>query len=467
MSRLARTLGPLALAGVALLGGCADPMATPDASTAPVRTVHLAAPATLSGRYLVSFRGAEPADFATTVAGLGATIERRLPSVRAAILRNVNAAAATALGARADLEGIAGDVGAQMIPAPVATQRLSYAGSGAPRASGTDQSGAFFFPLQWNIRQIAADQAWGTTPGGQGKLVCVLDTGIDPDHLDLTGRVDPSLITSFVTDTSFPGNQDGIDYNAHGTSTAAYIVSNGFGVASVAPDARLCSAKVLGVTGFGSYLDMVAAIVWATETAHADVINLSLGGYFNQDLPGAVPLLNVIQRAMDQATQRGTVIVAAGGNMGINLDEDAKRFLFIPAQLRNVISVGATAPYNQQNFDWLASYSNHGGRTGIDLVAPGGDFLVGGTLTDLVLSACSQYQVTLPFACTSVDYLFSAGTSEAAPHVSGAVAVVESSKGTAIGPTGLTKCILQNTDPVGPTNIFGAGRLNVLKAAGC
>ncbi len=467
MSRLARPLGLLAVAGVALLGGCAEPMASPDAGTAPVRTVHLAAPATLSGRYLVSFRGAEPADFAASVAALGATIERRLPSVRAAILRNVNATAAAALGARSDLEGIAGDVGAQMIPAPVATQRLSYAGASAPRANGTDQSGAFFYPLQWNIRQVRADLAWGATPAGQGKLVCILDSGIDPDHLDLAGRVDPSLITSFVSDTSFPGNQDGIDYNAHGTSTAAYIVSNGFGVASVAPDARLCSAKVLGVTGFGSYIDMVVAILWATETAHADVINLSLGGYFDQELPGAMQLLNIIQRAMDLATKRGVVVVAAGGNMALNLDEDPRRFLFVPGQLRNVISVGATAPFNQQNFDALASYSNYGGRTGIDLVAPGGDLLVGGAIEDLVLSACSQYQVTLPFACSAVDYLFTAGTSEATPHVSGAVAVVESQKSTPVSPATVTRCIIQGTDPVGPTSIYGAGRLNVLKAAGC
>ena len=467
MSRCARSLGALALAGVALLGGCAEPMASPDAGTAPVRTVHLATPATLSGRYLVSFRGAEPADFAASVAALGATIERRLPSVRAAVLRNVNAAAAAALGARSDLDGIAGDMGAQMVPAPVVTQRLTYAGAGGPRATGTDQSGAFFYPLQWNIRQVRADLAWGATPAGQGKLVCILDSGIDPDHLDLAGRVDPALITSFVSDTSYPGNQDGLDYNAHGTSTAAYIVSNGFGVASVAPDARLCSAKVLGVTGFGSYIDMVVAILWATETAHADVINLSLGGYYNQELPGALLLLNIIQRAMDLATSRGVVVVAAAGNMALNLDEDPRRFLFVPGQLRNVISVGATAPFNQQNFDGLASYSNYGGRTGVDLVAPGGDFLVGGVVEDLVLSACSQYQVTLPFACSAVDYLFTAGTSEATPHVAGAVAVIESQKATPVSPAALTKCILQGTDAVGPSSIYGAGRLNVLKAAGC
>lgn len=465
MTRLTRLLGSAALSSAMLLGACADQSVSPEASAAPVRTARLASAGAMPGRYLVAFRASEPADFSTTVASLGATIERRLPSVGAAILRNVDAQAAVTLAARRDLDGLAPDMGAQMIPAPSTTQRISLAAAG-PRANGTDQSGAAFFPYQWNMRQVQADQAWGATPGGQGTLVCVLDTGIDPDHLDLAGRVDPTLITSFVTDSSFPGNQDGIDYNAHGTSSAGYITTNGIGVASVAPDARLCSAKVLGVTGFGSYLDMVAAIVWATETAHADVINLSLGGYFDQDLPGAVPFLKVIQRAMDQAKKKGTTIVAAAGNSAINLDEDPQRYLFIPAQLNNVISVGATAPYNQQNFDWLASYSNYGGRTGLQLVAPGGDLLNGGQLADLVLGPCSEYQVTLPFSCTSVDYIFSAGTSEAAPHVTGAVAVVKSAN-PGIGPTGLTKCVVQTADPVGPTNIFGAGRLNVLKASGC
>lgn len=466
MLRPARKLGALLLTGASLLGACAEQTAAPDASAAPVRSARLAAPTLMPGRYLVSFKGAEPADFAAQVQSLGGTIERRLPSVRAMVLRDVTGPAFATLSARGDLEGLSADVGAQMIPAPSGAQRLSLSNQ-SPATNGSDQSGAFFFPLQWNIRQIQADQAWGVTPGGAGTLVCILDSGIDPDHFDLAGKVDPNFLVSFVSDPSFPGNQDPLDYNAHGTATAGYISTNGFGVASVAPDAKLCSAKVLGVTGFGSYIDMAIAIVWAAEVAQADVINLSLGGYFNQDLPGAVPLLNVIQRSLDLATKKGSVVVAAAGNSGINLDEDAKRYLFVPAQLKNVISVGATAPFNQQNFDWLASYSNYGGVTGLDLVAPGGDFLVGGVIEDLVLSACSQYQLTLPFACTPFDYLFAAGTSEAAPHVAGAVAVAKSDAGVPVAPAGLTRCILNTTDAVGPSRIFGAGRLNVLKTAGC
>ncbi len=466
MLRPARLLGAVVLAGASLLGACAEQSVAPDASAAPVRTAKLAAPTLTPGRFLVSFKGAEPADFAAQVQALGGSIERRMPSVRAAVLRGVSDAAFATIASRKDLEGVSADMGAQMIPAPRAAQRVNLANQ-SPVTNGSDQSGAFFFPLQWNIRQVQADQAWGVTPGGAGTLVCILDSGIDPDHFDLAGKVDPNFLVSFVSDASFPGNQDPLDYNAHGTATAGFISTNGFGVASVAPDATLCSAKVLGVTGFGSFIDMAIAIVWAAEVAQADVINLSLGGYFDTDLPGAIPLLNFIQRSVDLATRKGTVVVASAGNSAINLDEDARRFLVVPGQLKNVISVGATAPLNQQNFDWLASYSNFGGVTGIDLVAPGGDFLVGGVVEDLVLSACSQYQLTLPFVCTAFDYLFAAGTSEAAPHVAGAVAVVKSDAGVPVAPAGLTRCILGTTDAVGPSRIFGAGRLNVLKASGC
>ncbi len=467
MFRLARPLGVCAVASAALLSACADQAVAPDAVTAPVRTARISAPGAIAGRYLIRFRQGEPSDFAATIASMGGTIERRLPSGGMAVVRGIDAQGAATLTARRDLSAVAPDIAAQMIPAPASVQRLSYTGSTAPRINGTDQSGAFFFPMyQWNMRQVKADQAWSVTPGGAGKLVCVLDTGIDPDHLDIAGRVDPSLITSFVSDVSFPGNQDGIDYNSHGTSTAAYIVSNGFGVASVAPDARLCSAKVLGVTGSGSFIDMIVAIFWAAETAHADVINLSLGGYFDKEQPGGRALLTLLQASMDFATRKGITVVAAAGNSGIDLDEDPARFLFVPAQLNNVISVGATAPYNQANFDMLASYSNFGGKTGVDLVAPGGDLLTGGNILDLVISACSEYQVTLPFACTSVDYILSAGTSEAAPHVAGAAAVVGSIHPGAT-PAQINGCLVGSTDVVGPSRVFGAGRLNVLNASGC
>ena len=456
-------LGSLVLLCTTLLAACADEQPSGPMTVAATRpALQLTQPTARPDRYLVSFKGTEPATFAAQVQALGGTIERRSPLVKLATVSGIGASGSTALQQLAGVEFIAQDLDAQFIlPPSQVSQRLTSTAIGA---NGTDQSGAFFYPVyQWNIRQVAANTAWGATPGGAGQLIGILDTGIDPDHSDLAGRVDLNLITSFVSAPLFSGDLDGIDYNFHGTATAGYITTNGFGVASVAPDARLCSAKTLNVLGSGSFGDLISAINWAAEKG-ADVINMSSGGYIDRNLPGADNLIALVQRSVDFATRKGAVLVASAGNNNINLDTDPANFTFVPGQLKNIISVGATAPYNQTNFDDRASYSNYGGRTGVDLFAPGGDFTAGNIL-DLNLTVCSQYQLTLPFACGPFDYVFASGTSESAPHVAAAAAVVASRNPAAATPARITNCLLKGTDVIGSRSTFGAGRLNVAKAA--
>jgi thermitase len=334
---------------------------------------------------------------------------------------------------------------------------------GGPSTQGTDQHNAQFYPLQWNLQVTQADDAWVPTPAGQGELVCVLDTGVDPNHIDLQGRIDLSISRSTVTSPLFPGDTTILDFHFHGTHVSGIVSSNGIAIASVAPDARLCAVKVLNVQGFGSWADIIEGISYATSVG-ANVINMSLRGYVDLRVPGARQLIAAMQRAIDKAASRGVLVVGAAGNEAVDLDHDPWYQIVIPAQLPKVLSVGATAPVNQQNFDQLASYSNYGGDTGIDMVAPGGDFVAGIAL-DGVLSACSQYSVYIE--CPGgTFYVFASGTSMAAPHVSGAAAVLESTQGP-LGPGAMTQCLTRTADPVGPFAIYGHGRLNVLQAAQC
>ncbi len=463
--RPARLLGGSALALLGLLAGCStEQPAGPVTQAAARPALALTQPTTRPDRYLVSFKTTQPASFAAKVQAMGGKIDRSLSSIKSVVISGIGTANAATLQKQTGIEYVVQDLDAQFLPPPSGLMQVQSLANPGPKAAGTDQSGAFFFPYQWNMRQVAADLAWNSTPGGAGELVCVLDTGIDPDHLDLSGRVDPTKMVSFISSPLFAGDLDPLDYNFHGTATSAYIVSNGIGVASVAPDARLCSAKVLNVLGSGSFADVISGILWAAENG-ADVINMSLGAYIDKSKPGGDLLVAFQQRAVDFAIRKGVVVVASAGNSAIDLDHDPKTFISVPAQLKGVISVGATAPFNQTNFDALASYSNFGGESGITLVAPGGDFAAG-TVLDADLTACSQYQLTLPFACAFNDYVFVSGTSEAAPHVSGAVAVVESQLGQSL-PATTAGCVRRNADIVGPRIIFGAGRLNVAKAAAC
>ena len=91
------------------------------------------------------------------------------------------------------------------------------------------------------MRVIRASNAWLLNDGhGKGTLVCDLDSGVDPTHLDLAGKVDLGVSTSMVAT-----EPDIIDYNGHGTFVSSQITTNGIGMASVAPLATLCQVKVL------------------------------------------------------------------------------------------------------------------------------------------------------------------------------------------------------------------------------
>lgn len=298
------------------------------------------------------------------------------------------------------------------------------------------------YAQQWHYKNgaggINAEPAWDITKGA-GTVVAVLDTGITP-HTEFAGQLVPGY--DFIADIPTAADGDGRDadpndpgdydyyYDSswHGTHVAGTIAAktnNGAGTAGVAPDAKILPVRVLGVGG-GYTSDIVDAITWASggtvagvpaNANPAEVINLSLGG------GGACS--TVWQTAIDAAVARGTTIVVAAGNSG----GDAQNLT--PASCNNVIAVSAVGPTGTK-----ASYSSYGPV--VDVAAPGGSGF--NPAADNILSTYNLGLTTQG----AEGYAWNAGTSMAAPHVAGIVALIQSASATPKTPAQVKK-ILENT----------------------
>lgn len=255
----------------------------------------------------------------------------------------------------------------------------------------------FYFDEQWNFTQIGLETAWNTSTGA-GTTVAVLDTGITPGP-DFGCRAFVSPYDSFSGGETM---ESVIDRRGHGTHVAATIgecSDNSIGLAGIGWDSSIMPVKVLDDDGSGTSLTLANGIIHAVENG-ADVINLSLG--FNcEGTPWPVCSSPAVDAEIQAAVDAGVVIVAASGN-------DGAGSLNYPAVNPNVIAVGASNSNGQ-----ATAYSN-GGVT-LDVLAPGGD----ASLDEYI------YQETVEgVGSPNHAYLGKQGTSMAAPHVAGTVALM-------------------------------------------
>src|SRR5450759_2859032 len=315
---------------------------------------------------------------------------------------------------------------------------------------------AFLLPLQWDMRQIHAPEAWAGHTGIPSVRVAIIDTGLDPDHIDAAGLID--VTSSVAFEYSLSGPPDWADDNLHGTHVGGTVTTNNFGTAGVAPNVTLIAIKVLNSTGSGTFADVISGLIWAANV-HANVANLSLGALFPKN--GAGTLVAALNKALNYANAHGVLVVSAAGNDFADLQHD-QNFIEIPCESGTGVCVSSTGPGDQ-----LSSFSNYG-VSAINVAAPGGEF--GAALTHFVLSPCSSHTLmpSLVAVCrgkTNV-YVFAIGTSQATPHVSGLAALLDSQFGGMLTPAQLQTKIQQCSDDIGKDGadpFFGQGRINAFK----
>lgn len=286
----------------------------------------------------------------------------------------------------------------------------------------------FNYDRVWGVSRIKAPFAHNLQLLGQTVNVAVFDSGIDYLH--------PELKDVYAGGRDYINNDlDPKDDEGHGThvsgTIAAYYTGNG--VTGVAPRVNLFALKILGADGSGSYSNMVKALEWSILNG-MQVINHSYGS--SQD-PGLT-----VQQAYDNAYDAGILHIASAGNSGRR--NGRGNTVGYPARYESVVAIAATDIYDDR-----ASFSSTG--PDVELAAPG---------------------VNITSCRLGGGYVAYNGTSMAAPHVTGVVALlfqlgVPDTNGDGLIHTEIRERLQQTATDLGDPGrdtFYGFGLVNLKKA---
>lgn len=227
-------------------------------------------------------------------------------------------------------------------------------------------------PAAWNLRAVEAPEVWEFSKGA-GVEIAIVDTGVDLDNPGF-----PHIAEGY--NALAPGTPPD-DENGHGTHVAGIAAGKWDGGSGVAPEATVLPVKVLDGQGMGSLSDVVDGLHWCLQR-RVPIVNLSLGSsQATQSMKAAVEAL----------WEAGVLVVAAAGNEGPRCST-----VSYPARWEEVIAVAASTESST-----IATFSSRGSQ--VDVTAPGQSIL------SLRPDGGLQYM---------------SGTSMAAPHVSGAAALL-------------------------------------------
>ena len=383
--------------------------------TAPPQQPRVAAEAAAERQFVLEFRHQPPEALLKQLAQRGYAVIDQLPFANAvivqasdAVLQRYAAHPAKWRAIAADLRELTGAVSVtqdvpvvtlgrlQRLVSPnyVVWQKRSFVWSAGKMSVIDGRSGL----LGWGIDAIDAERVWKKTTGSPSVTVAVVDTGIDDSHPLLKGAVVGGR--NFVFWQKPRGKRAWKDRNGHGTAVAGIIAARYRPEVSpyrlgIAPGVKLLAVRVADKDGLGTFSSVLRGIKWAIRKK-ADIIVLSVGSYCppkDRECWYANKKRNKI--LWKAARKRGIILVAGAGNNVPTAD------YFFPAASPGVISVGGIVPYIKKVPNVIvAPWSAHGST--LDFVAPSNAF--------------STY--------INGGYVILGGTSAAAPHVAGTVALM-------------------------------------------